>query len=607
MDNETVPSNSMAQDGNMGTAPLTPPPTRRWKTPQIIGTVIALVIVIGGAAAFHYVRQRGGISATTTDLATMLPANSVLVVALDMEDPDARSHLPGLARKFGSGSTEQRLSDTLGTLMEGSAEEGARAEVAALVASTRQAIVAATDENPSVLYSITHLRDGKAYEALEKKLLTLPGYTKEQYKSFTILTKGTEGLFVTQKDATVYASSTKEGLQKLVDGAFAAAPLSGDADYSAAMQKMGRSFLSAYFRPDFVTKVAEQAAMEGATEEQKQQLAQAAESLKAITAMAFAVKAENEGLRIAGTTFGNREVLDQMQFKFSSLPSHESYLSSDIPTGPTIMFSEAYDLKSSFANSFRLNGMDPAQLKDLEAQLDGMAKGMGLDLKADVYPLFGKGSAFALQFDDGNVFPRLTVITDVTGEEQRADKVVAALTKGLEGAIASLTSPESGIPAGLITKTTVPIEGKNFSRISFNTAAVSAFVGADAPAALQTALEKLKVELWLGVTDEGRMVMTTTSGLDTRLDKDGVDSEKDYDDAMARVTDNGRGIAYFHIANLSQYVGQVYQVLSSYEGGDGFASYAKFIESIKPLRYLILSSSASEYETQSDGFLKIGE
>lgn len=607
MDNETVPGNSVVQDGNTGTASLTTPPTRRWKTPQIIGTVIALVIVIGGAAAFHYVRQRGGVSSVGTDLATMLPANSVLVASLDLEDPDARNHLPDLAHKFGTGSAQQRLDDTLGTLMEESTEEGARAEVAALVASTRQVIVAATDENPSILYAIAQLRDAKTYEALEKKLLTLPGYSKDQYKSFTILTKGTEGLFVTHKDATVYASSTKEGLQKLMDGAFAAAPLSGDPDYSVAMQRMGRSFLTAYFRPDFVNKVAEQAAMEGATEEQKQQLAQAAESLKAITAMAFAVKAEKEGLRIAGTTFGNREVLDQMQFKFSSLPSHESYLTSDIPAGPTIMFSEAYDLRSSFANSFRLNGMDPAQLKDLESQLAEVATGMGLDLKADVYPLFAKGSAFALQFDDGNVFPRLTVITDVTGEEQRADKVVTGLTKGLEGAIATLTSPESGIPAGLVAKTTVPIKGKNFTRITFNTAAVSAFVGADAPAALRTALEKLKVELWLGVTDGGRMVMTTTSGLDARLDQDSVQDEDDYADAMGQVTDTGRGIAYFHIANLSQYVGQVYQVLSSYEGGDGFASYAKFIESIKPLRYLILSSSASDYETQSDGFLKIGE
>lgn len=606
MDNETMPNGPMQHDSNMGTTPPMTPPTRRWKTPQIIGTVIALVVVISTAAAFYLSRQ-ASTTAPGTALETMLPANSVLVINLDAEEPDAKSHLPELASKFGTGTTEEKISNVIGTLMEGTTEQSGQAEFAALVASSKKLVVAATDDEPSVLYAIVELQNKGAYEALEKKSITLPGYIQEQYRSFTFITKEGDNLFVTGKDNMVYASSTKVGLQKLVDGGFSSTPLSADPDYSTAIAKMGRSFLTVYFRPDFMTKVAEQAAMEGATEEQKKQLAQAAQSLKAITAMAFAVKAEKEGLRIAGTTFGNREVLDQMQFKFSNLPSHETYLSSDIPAGPTIMFSEAYDLRSSFSNSFRLNGMDPAQLSDLESQLGAMAKGVDLDLKKDVYPLFAKGSAFALQFDDGNVFPRLTIISDVTGQEGQAEKVVAALGKGLEKAIASLTSPESGIPAGLIAKTTVAIEGKNFTKIMFNTAAVSAFVGADAPEALRTAMEKLKVELWLGVSKQGRMIVSTTSGLDARLQKDSIEDEKDYSDALKKVADQGRGIAYVHIADFARYVGQVYQVVSSYEGGDGFASYAKFIESIKPIRYLILSSSASDYETQSDGFLKIGE
>jgi hypothetical protein len=251
--------------------------------------------------------------------------------------------------------------------------------------------------------------------------------------------------------------------------------------------------------------------------------------------------------------------------------------------------------------------MDPAQMKDMEAQLGAILQGLGVSLSDDVYALFEKGTAFALQFDDGNVFPRLTLITDITGQEAKAAKVVTALGKGIEDGIAKLTSPESGIPAGLIAKATVPVSGKNFTQVKFNTAALSAFVGADAPAALKTALEKLKVELWFGITDEGRLVVTTTSGLDSRYGKDSVKGEKDYAEALGQVKDQGRGITYLHIANLSQYVGQVYQVISSYEGGDSFASYAKFIESIKPLRYLIMSSSASDYETQNDGFLKIGE
>jgi len=488
----------------------------------------------------------------------------------------------------------------------GESEAVAAAEIAALLRSVRKAVVSVTEDSPSATYLAATVKDPLVFANLSGKLSSV-GYTAGAYKDAKTLINLDKTVFLAQAGEMLYAANTEENLHKLVDDAFAATPLSDNTDYRSVTSRTGTNFITAYFRPEFFNSVAKSSIpQEGMTDEEKAKLEQILGGLRGISAMAFGVGAEEQGLRVMGLTLGNKAVLDEMQLTFNMIPEHASYLVSSLPTGNTIFVTESYNIRQALANSIKLNGMDQAQLDEVAQQLRTSLQAVGLDLNDDVYALFEKGTALALQTDTGNLFPRLTLVTDVSGKEANAEKVLSALNKGLSDLIAQLTSPESGIPAGLISQETAKVGEKDFTKVSVNTATISAFLGDDTSPNLKAVLEGLKVELWLGVTDENQLFVTTSSDFAGRYKKESIADETDYKDALSRLSNRGSGVAYLHFANLVSYIDQVYTVVTEAQGGVVSAddSYKKFVDSLKPLRYLVLGSSAKEYETETNGFVK---
>jgi len=575
--------------------------------------VIAIVAVLGvGIASAAYIYGGGSdiISGGSTE--SYLPGNATAVINLDLSSTSTKKNFQNMVAQFTKDTSQDNWKKWIENGTDGKPEAAAEKEISDLIGSVQRATIAMTTPNEqAVAYAAISLSDGQKFDALAEKLKTVTGYTAESYKDHTILTQTENGLFASRDGDVMLAASSKAALQQLIDRGFSDASLDQSEEYNEKTKSTKNAFVGVYLKPAAMLQLANQSQALNNDPAAKQQLAQMQDALKFLQVVNFGIDLESDGLALNSVTYGDKEVMDAAKFKFSDMPKHDAYLADSIPSGNTVYYSESYDLRKSFSSSFKISPVaSTAEFTQMLDQAKASLESLGLNLEADVYPLFQKGTAWALQTDTGNLFPRLTMVTDVSSSEESAKKVLLTLGTALDALIAQLNASDSGstLPNGIVTKTVNKVGNSDFATVKINVATLIPVLGNEIPESLKKTLQQLKIELWMGITDKKYLVITTTSDLGTRS-KDTISTESQFQTGMRKVGDKGQGIVYFNITNAVQFIDEMYRlaVSNGVMASDPNATFTKFTDTIKPLKYLFFTSSAEDYTSTTTGFAQVGE
>ena len=211
-----------------------------------------------------------------------------------------------------------------------------------------------------------------------------------------------------------------------------------------------------------------------------------------------------------------------------------------------ISYVEGFNLRQAWDS---LSGMEEVT-EDIEDTLE--EEFGGLSLNDELLPLFEEGAAVLVQ-DSGELFPTLTVLLDVDGNETLTDVVINKIIDGIWGDEEDVITEEGDDFTLTITKDQEEMLGGEMTTILFEVEEEEM----ENPYAIYTPEEWLSFKLTMGVTEDGLFLFSTNKTIDENYGEDLLD-----DDGFDRVFDEDSdeevsSISYISLDNIGSYTSRI--------------------------------------------------
>ncbi len=535
------------------------------------------------------------------------PKDTLAVVGVSVNEPETKQNLERIVAQFPG---VEQLKEAFWTGFRSSGKNNmqeAETLIKELWSETERVTVGVAWTSPEAeptVYVALVLSKTDAVGKVEAEALKSGG-TEENFKDTKILQNPDSTIFGMLKGDMYVVSNQKKALTDLYDRA-ASDSLYNDFDYRNSVSKLDQPhWVYGYVRfAPLISMISQK------VNDPEVRRVLDTDSTRMLDTMAFSLGAQSDGVSLKFFGRGDKAVMDRIGYKFSDLknPKNEFYLLSKIPALQTVWLEEAYNLKSAFKISFRDNpAFTPEMQSSLMVARQQIETLSGLDLEKDLLDLFGKGAAFAFQYDSGNFMPAMTALIDVSDHETSAKKITGLMDQGFSALKERLAA--SGAPTTFLDVSTDKLGNSTLALVSVN---LNAFVAGNPgiPPAAKDVIAKIKIQFRYGVTDDKLLLLSTIADLPTRQGKNSVMDEENLKKAMTYVDAKGAAnIVYFDLSHLLTYVDDIVNVVNDIEpmSTSDRTSYERVVNVLKPIQYAIFTSQTQDYEVVSSGFVKIGK
>lgn len=536
-----------------------------------------------------------------------LPKNLILLASVSINDSETKENLDNLLKKF-PGVEELKEAFWKG-FRESSGEKAAEMEkdVRDLFGDTERLVFGVELENEQPVVHLAFVMKGTdVLNRLQDKLVKEAQFKEETKNGLKMLMNTDKGVYMSLKNDVLFVTSNSGALDKDL-GRQPADSIYADMMFKQTLGALEFPALAyGYVLPGDAVKI-----IVAKAKDPKIKQAFDNDSFKILKALGASVVAQKDGLSLRFYEAGDKEVMDKAGFKFSTVkrPDNQPWLVSRLPDNQILFFEEAYNIRDALKSSFALNqtGMTPQAQETLKTVKAMVESATGLDLEKDLLDLLDKRILFALQYEKNNFMPALTILFDIAGHENSAEKVVGTLDKNIDVFLAQIK--QSGAPANLLTKESVGIGGAKLQRLKVNVQDML-LDNPNIPPQAREGLKNLKIEFSYGITDKKEMILTTIADVESMLKNQETESGwlKTATDTL-QANRKQDALVYVSIESMLGYVDDIVTLVDGIEpmSAKDKDSYEKVINAIKPIKYAVFGSEVEDYTVTGRGFVKIGE
>lgn len=538
-----------------------------------------------------------------------LPKSSLAVLSVSINDTETRENLDQLLKQF-PGIEELKEAFWQGFRQTGNEKtadlEKMEKEFRNLLDNIERVVVGITVENDEpVLYGAWIMKSTSAMDPFITELKSKLQFSEETVNGQKIMTNTENGVSMSFKDDVLFISTKKEGLTQML-GRKADDSIYADPDFKKTLGSLEFPALAyGYVLPGEGVKILLEKA-----KDPKIKAAFDNDSFKMLKALGASIAAHKDGFSLRLYEEGNKEVMDQAGFKFSTIqrPGNTAWLAGQLPDSLPLLYEEAYNVKKALQTSFELSGssMTPEVQKSLMTMKGMIESATGLDLQKDVLDLLDKRILFAMQYEKNNFMPAITILFDTAGHESSVEKIITTLDKNIDVLLSQIA--QSGAPSNLLTKETVKVGNAELHRLKLNSEYLLS--SPNIPPQAKEGLKNLKVEFVYGMTAQKQMILTTIGNIESSFkSQDGTTPWLKQGLDKLELSQSPDGVVYVDVANILSYVDDIVNLVNGIEpmSASDRQSYEKIINVIKPIKYMVFGSDVEDYSVTSRGFVKIGE
>jgi hypothetical protein len=298
-------------------------------------------------------------------------------------------------------------------------------------------------------------------------------------------------------------------------------------------------------------------------------------------------------------------MMDTMQYKFSDIPSQQPSMFANIPLSETMLAIEMFDFKKAMEDSFQMNGKAMDEVGQyVTGAKQYIAMTTGLDIEKDIFNLMDQEVSFTIQYEKGSLIPHITLLVNIAGHAENASKIIRSIDHGIDTVMQQLQ--QEGAPDSFLRKEKIHMGQTAMTKATLN---IMQTVPPDMvmnPSA-KSMLEKSILSLTYGITGDNALMITTDNRMSETYGKSSITSEPALADGLQRIGKQTQGFSFFNVTNTLGYVDQIISYIDTLEPmtSNDKDSYTKIVNMIRPLKYLIFSSTSNAYDTTSTSFIKI--
>lgn len=544
--------------------------------------------------------KSGLVTSEGVKVESLLPEDTFMVMKLGTDDIEQQAHMDKLASYFPQDAWASLMKElasdfnddfgTLGVTFEGDLLP-AIGDNAQLMAGFFGEI--SEDEEPNILM-VASFAQPKTFAGWMEDATSEGHGQKQTYKEFNIYNgPGEESYIVHYKDVLVMGSTVqlvKEAIDRAENGS---ASLLSSASYQKGLENMPNALGFFYIDPSFSVDVlkADSKAVENLDTEYLEDL------IEAIDGEFFAFSAEPNGIRIAGSVYGDPAKWKELE-EIANFDIDPSYLYKQLPGKGVMLYMESSGFQKSANAMFQMY----KNLEGFDDAMDSMKSALaaqGIDFDQDVLSFMDKGYAMGV-YDHDSIFPSFGIFIDASSNRAGAEKAMAQL-------YASIDEEFENIPPGLETVVTheesTTKGGKNYA-VKVNVENLPEEELSNAPVEIQSA----KIEFHYGVNIDDLAYLAFYPGFDN-FDYTTMDNDDDFKDSFDQISGFDRGVSYFDIETTMTYVDRLVDFGQRMDGDsiDDLYEYQMVRTYIGPIKNIIMGASeTNEGEVKVQGFVNIG-
>lgn len=449
------------------------------------------------------------------------------------------------------------------------------------------------DEEPDILAVLSFAQPATFTEWMEKA--TLEGHGQKQtYKGFSIYNgPGEESYIVPYKDVLLMGS-TVAMVKEAIDRAISGGPsLLSSMVYRKGLEKMPNAMGFFFIDPRFSLKVLE------ADKEAMQELGDidyVKDLLGAIEGEFFAFTAESEGVRIVGSVYGDAAKWKELE-DVANFEVEPAYLYKTLPGEGALLYMESSNFRKS-AEAMVQMYKNMEGFEDAMNSMRSALKAQGIDFDNDMLGFMNKGYALAV-YDLGSIVPSLGIFIDASSNRAGAEKVIKQLYTGIDSQLQDI-SPDF---ESLLSHEESVTKGQQNYRLKLDISKLPEEELADIP----TDLQSTRLEFHYGVNTDDLAYFAFYPGFD-RNDYTTMERNESFRSALANIPGFDRGVSYFDIEGMMNYVDRVVDFAQRIEGGsaDDLDEYQMVRTYIVPFKSLIMAAAETgDGEIDMQGFVRI--
>ncbi len=384
-----------------------------------------------------------GNSAFTSDkgvkVETLLPEQVSILLSLGTKEVEQQNKFAKLIQAFPQDSFKNTLTTQIAHLED----------ILPLIGEHPRAMVAFTGgvdtPTPDVIAIVAITDETATDTALEK--LTQEGYIKNSTNGAIIYSKEDFSL-VRYQDLVILATKKTLIEEALKRSQEKTASLLQNQNYQKGIAKVNGSFGflfsdTQYFL-DSIPKV---------TTELQQ--VSSSKLMAALEGEIYGFYAEDQGLRIKGSTYADEKKLQETKASFNELNLHEAYLYKQIPGDGMAYYLELYNPRNTFETAFERYENTPNS-KQTFAQIRSFFTLQGIDVEKDLLTFLDRGMAFSIR-KVGGIIPEIGLYIDASSNPTGAKKVMEKMQSTLETLFQQVsTAPEAAPLLKLLTHEKTP-------------------------------------------------------------------------------------------------------------------------------------------------------
>jgi|GEM_PF-6679254 len=465
-----------------------------------------------------------------------------------------------------------------------------------------------TKQDQPDVYAFVPLADTTKMDAVFDKLVQGGSFTKETYNSKNIFTTttGNKSEFMSRVDDLLVVANSDDVLKQALDRQQTGQPsLLKDSSYQKALGELKPSLAFGYINVQGIFNVLKQDPTSRTQFEKAFGQLPGGSFVEALQGEMFSVQAEDKGLRLYGTAYGDEEKMKASAQNFMTLPNHEPYLYKRVPGDSIIAYLEGYNLHQILDTNFaQMQGIDgfPAALEQLKSGFSYI----GVDFDKEFLALFDEGVAFDFR-NNGSLIPSVALYTDVANHVEEANKIIGKLKLIVDGALKNASTTSLKDTPGLLTNDEAVINGTPVYVLRLHLDKV----GSDNKnlAALQLFLTK-PVEVWYGITDDKLAFIALEPNFDQSYKGSSkVKDDQSFQDATAQLPGLNSSIFYMSPGTFASYLDKIYG-LAQMSGGASTDQNQKDYQKVKSYLnafkgFAFTAQAVSAGEAHLNGFVVI--
>lgn len=502
-----------------------------------------------------------------------LPANPSLVFSYSLMDEDQNEALTALMEKVGD---KNRASETVSEALGGDLGQ----ELApAFGEKFRYVYENVKTGDATAVYTVVTLENPDKMKAALDTLASEGRIQKKTFNDYSAYVGERDGFYARVNEDLLFIASSADGLSAMVNMKEEDS-LWEDESYQNSIDSIGGDHV--FYALIYPQNLGDAINIPGA--------AAFSGLASVLDREGVVLRAGADGLKIEGFAGADKKKAQAAGITLDQVAKGEAYLLDEVPSEDLMFYVESYGLQQSVTQTSGIN--ESEGFKKFSTTLQNY---LGMSFENQILAFMDKGYAVAVSANGAALFPGLSILVDVSSDEENAEIFITKIDAQISGFMAVLSA---ALP-GAVAKEKTAISGKEFDSLVIDFSKIPRTGAGPLPSVLTAQ----PIRLSYGIAN--KRLLITTAGIWSSDEFVSVKDSDLYSKLAPKLEDADQGLVLVNLEKIGSFAGML-RALREQLGLEVNPNF-DLQKALDGFYGMVLSSKSKAYDSRIEGFLELSE